>query len=143
MSKPTNAVKDWLEANLPKSFVFLSEKLSADGLAVFSQEIAEVKSRLDAQEEGNKKVKEDFEAERTKNTDLTTQLKNLTTEKEGLSTKLAEAQATAEKYKKYKDFYTEKTTVGNKLPKGDASNQESKNSLPADHPMTIILNQAV
>lgn len=140
MSKPTNAVKDWLEANLPKSFVFLSEKLSADGLAVFSQEIEEVKSRLDAQEEGNKKVKEDFEAERTKNTDLTTQLKNLTTEKEGLSTKLAEAQATAEKYK---DFYTEKTTVGNKLPKGDASNQESKNSLPADHPMAIILNQAV
>lgn len=140
MSKPTNAVKDWLEANLPKSFVVVSEKLSADGLAVFSQEIAEVKSRLDAQEEGNKKVKEDFEAERTKNTDLTTQLKNLTTEKEGLSTKLAEAQATAEKYK---DFYTEKTTVGNKLPKGDASNQESKNSLPADHPMAIILNQAV
>ena len=140
MSKPTNAVKDWLEANLPKSFVFLSEKLSADGLAVFSQEIEEVKSRLDAQEEGNKKVKEDFEAERTKNTDLTTQLKNLTTEKEGFSSKLAEAQATAEKYK---DFYTEKTTVGNKLPKGDASNQESKNSLPADHPMAIILNQAV
>ena len=139
MSKTTVLVKDWLSNNLPKSFKAISEAVSLEGLTAFSEEMTELKSRMDAMEQGNIKLKEDFDAEKQKNTELESKLTGLEATKTDLQTKLTEAEADRNKYK---EFYEEKTNAGNRLPKGDASDTAKNKTLANDHPMSIILSKA-
>ncbi len=139
MSKTTVLAKDWLSNNLPKSFKAISEAISSENLSVFSEEMTELKARMDAMVEGNTKLSEDFNAEKQKNTELNTKLSDLETTKTDLQTKLTEAEADRNKYK---EFYEEKTNAGNRLPKGDASDTAKNKTLASDHPMSIILSKA-
>lgn len=139
MSKPTVLAKDWLSNNLPKSFKAISEAVSLEGLTAFSEEMTELKSRMDAMEQGNIKLKEDFDAEKLKNSELDKQVTALETAKADLQTKLTEAEAQSTKYK---EFYDEKTNTGNRLPKGDASDATKNKTLANDHPMSILLSKA-
>lgn len=138
MSKTTVLAKDWLLSNLPKSFRAISEVVSLEGLTVFSEEMAELKARMDAMEQGNVKLREDFDAEKQKNTELESKLTGLEATKTDLQTKLAEAEADRNRYK---EFYEEKTNAGNRLPKGDASDTTKNKTLASDHPMSIILGK--
>jgi predicted nuclease with TOPRIM domain len=139
MSKSTTLAKDWLMQFLPKSFKNISEVVSAEQLAEFSQEMTELKERLDAQQEGNTKLKEDFEAEKLKAQELQQKVTSLETEKTLLNTKLTEAEKDRNTYK---EFYDQKSQNGQRLPKGDASNKETEAKFAADHPMSILLSRA-
>lgn len=139
MSKTTVLAKDWLSNNLPKSFKAISEAISSEGLGVFSEEMTELKARMDAMEQGNTKLGEDFNAEKQKNTELESKLTSLETTKTDLQTKLTEAEADRNKYK---EFYDNKTNTGNRLPNGDASDTTKNKTLANDHPMAIILSKA-
>ncbi len=141
MSKPTTVAKDWLQEHLPKSFKMMSETISAEQLATFSEEMTELKTRLDTQQEGNTKLKEDYDAEKVKNSDLAQKVTDLETAKNDLSTKLAD---TEKERNTYKEFYDEKANLGNKLPGADASDSAAKNKgeLAKDHPMSILLSKA-
>ncbi|WP_044171647.1 hypothetical protein [Flectobacillus major] len=139
MSKSTLPAKDWLLQVLPKSFKNISEVVSAEHLAEFSNEMTELKQRLDAQQEGNTKLKEDFEAEKIKAQELQQKVTALEGDKTSLNTKLTEAEKDRDTYK---EFYDQKSQNGQKLPKSDASNKETEAKLAADHPMSILLSRA-
>lgn len=133
MSKVTQTIAAVLTALIPKSEKTVSEKLSTEEFNALGAELTEVQSRLDAQTEGNEKLKADFDASEKRATEAEAQVKTLTASQTDLQGKLTAAEADRDKYK---GFYDQQKGAGMQLPNEDANSRNSA-SLPANDPMAV------
>lgn len=124
-----------LASLIPQSEKALSEKLSAEEFNALGAELAEVQSRLEAQTEGNAKLKADFEAATGRATTAEATVKTLTDAQIELATKLTAAEADRDKYK---GFYDEQKGAGMTLPNEDANSRKS-GALAANDPMAVAV----
>lgn len=135
MSKVTQTIAAVLTALIPKSEKTVSEKLSTEEFNALGEELTEVQSRLDAQTEGNEKLKADFDASEKRATEAEAQVKTLTASQTELQGKLSAAEADRDKYK---GFYDEQKESGKELPNEDA-NSRKVTGLAADDPMAVAV----
>ncbi len=124
MEKPTITAAQ-MSVLLPQSFKTISESLAPEALNTFTQEVAELQARLDAQATANTTLKKDFDDEKAKVTALETDKSNLTNE--------------VNRLKPFEAKVLEIQGKGEGKPKEDVNSRQGENKLPADHPNVVAL----
>ena len=131
MNKPVITAQQ-LAALYPTSHKVVSEKLTPEEYATFTDEAAEVNARLDAQESGNKKLNEDLataNAATKKAEDEATLLK---------ADKIKQ-QAEIDRLKPFENKVLEIQSKGKGTPEEDANSRNQQQQLPANHPNSVAL----
>ena len=136
MDKLTLTAAALLTALFPKSQKAISEGLSTEEFNAFGGELVEVGSRMNAQTDGNVKIKADLD-EATKRADAAEALlKKSQEEVTNLKASLSKAEGERDTFKGH---YDEQVAAGKTLPKEDANSRKA-NELPANDPTQAALN---
>ena len=135
MSKLTLTATALLTALFPKSQKAVSEGLSTEDFNAFGGELVEVGTRINAQTDGNEKLKADYDAA-VKRAD--TAEAALTLAQTQATTLQAQLTTAEEDRDTYKGHYDAAAAAGKKFPKEDANSRKAE--LPANDPTQAALN---
>lgn len=133
MEKPT-ITSAQMSALLPTSIKVLSETLSPEAMNALTGEMAEINSRIEAQQTANTKLKEDYEAEKGKVTALEAEKGTLTNEKVSLSNEVT-------RLKPFEQKIADLTKAGKIKPDEDVNSRAGEKQLPENHPNAIAIAQ--
>lgn len=136
MNKLTLTAVALLTALFPKSEKAVSEGLSTEDFNTFSGELVEVGTRMNAQTDGNEKLKADYEAAVKRADEAEASLKKSQEEATALQTKLTATEAERDTFKGH---YDAQVAAGKTLPKEDANSRQTK-ELPANDPTQAALD---
>lgn len=139
MNKLTLTATALLTALFPKSQKAVSEGLSTEDFNAFGGELVEVGTRINAQTDGNEKLKADYDAAVKRADEADAALKLAQTQAQTqvttLQAQLTKAEADRDTYKGH---YDAAAAAGKKFPKEDANSRKAE--LPANDPTQAALN---
>ena len=135
MSKLTLTATALLTALFPKSQKAVSEGLSTEDFNAFGGELVEVGTRINAQTDGNEKLKADYDAAVKRADTAEAALTLAQTQATTLQGQLTTAEADRDTYKGH---YDAAAAAGKKFPKEDANSRKAE--LPANDPTQAALN---
>lgn len=135
MNKLTLTATALLTALFPKSQKAVSEGLSTEEFNAFGVELVEVGTRINAQTDGNEKLKADYEAAVKRADEAEAALTLAQTQATTLQGQLTKAEADRDTYKGH---YDAAVAAGKKFPKEDANSRGAQ--LPANDPTQVALN---
>lgn len=131
MDKPVITAQQ-LAALYPVSHKVVSEKLSPEEYATFTEEAAEVNARLNAQESGNKKLNEDLDT-------ANAATKKAEEEANLLKAEKIKQQAEIDRLKPFENKVLEIQSKGKGTANEDSNSRETSANLPENHPNSIAL----
>ncbi|MDR6195626.1 hypothetical protein [Siphonobacter sp. SORGH_AS_0500] len=149
MAQPTKTVAQFMSENFSKSAKAISERLNTEEYNDFTSEAKEASDRIEALQDGNAKVKADYEAQLTRANTAEASLTELQGKYTALEKEKNDLQATNTKLQGWYD--QQESTIKNSKSKEEAGNQagmpEHLSKLAANHPdrvayEMVLANQA-
>lgn len=132
MNKPIITAQKLAEM-YPTSHKIASEKMTPEEYANFTDEAAEINARLEAQEAGNVKLKEDVAAANTAKTAAENQVTIL--KADGIK-----QQAEIDRLKPFENKVLEIQEKGKGSPNEDNNSRDEGKKLPENHPNVVAFN---
>lgn len=145
MAQPTKTVAQFMSENFSKSAKAISERLNTEEYNEFTSEAKEASDRIEALQDGNAKLKADYEAELARANTAEGKITELQGKVDKLTTDATTLQETNTKLQGWYD--QQESTIKNSKSKEEAGNQASMpehlSKLAANHPDRVTYDMVL